>query len=303
MDVPLAFVDLDRRFGIPNVAAVVAGNGGLAKVAVTTPSAQGEMYLHGGHVTSWIPARGNDVLYCSPHSLWQEGKAIRGGVPICFPWFGDKADNPAAPAHGFVRTKAWELDSVATNGEDVSVSMFTGSDDDTRTWWPHDFLLVCRASFGTQLKLELTVSNTGTTVFAIEEALHAYFRVGDVETAAVDGLDATDFIDKTDYRKQKTHHGSLQFSGETDSVFLNTQHPIELIDTVRQRKATLRKQNSLSTVIWNPWAEKSYGMSDLGEGEWRNFVCVEASNVGQYAIHLTPGQQHVMSALLQVASL
>ena len=126
MDTPSAFVDLDRRFGLPGVAAVVSGEGGLAKVVVSTPSAAGEMYLHGAHVTSWIPTGTSEVLYCSPHSLWQEGRAIRGGVPICFPWFGDKADDAAAPAHGFVRTKVWELESIARAGDDVAVSIVTG---------------------------------------------------------------------------------------------------------------------------------------------------------------------------------
>jgi glucose-6-phosphate 1-epimerase len=302
LDTVSVFADLDRRFGIPGVAAVVAGNGGLAKVVATTPSAHGEMYLHGGHVTSWIRAGASEVLYVSPHSLWQDGRAIRGGVPVCFPWFGDKADNPAAPAHGFVRTKAWELESITTNGADVSVSRFTSSGEDTRAWWPYDFGLVCRATFGTQLKLELIVSNTGAASFVIEEALHAYFRVGDVETAALDGLDATEFIDKTDHRKCKTHHGKLLFTAETDSVFLDTQRPIHLIDTAQQRRVGLTKQNSLTTVVWNPWEEKSRGMSDLGDGEWRNFVCVEASNVGECGVHLAPGQEHAMSVAVQVAS-
>ena len=302
MDSSSSITDLNARFGIPGVATVVTGNGGLPKVVVSTPNATGEMYLHGSHVTSWIPKGATDVLYLSPHSFWQDGKAIRGGVPICFPWFGDKADNPAAPAHGFVRTKAWELESIAREGDDIVVSMVTASNNATRKWWPYEFRLVCRATFGSQLKLELTVSNTGTSAFSFEEALHGYFRVGDAETAAVDGLDATDFIDKTDQRTRKTHYGKLHFSGETDSVFLNTEHQLELIDPTMRRNIILQKQNSQTTVVWNPWAEKSVGLADLGEGEWRNFVCIEASNVGEYAVHLAPGQQHAMKVTAKDAS-
>jgi glucose-6-phosphate 1-epimerase len=302
VDSSSAISDLNTRFGIPGAAKVVAGNGGLAKVVVSTPNATGEMYLHGGHVTSWNPKGASEVFYCSPHSFWQDGRAIRGGVPICFPWFGDKADDPEAPAHGFVRTKAWELESITTNGDDVAVRMFTGSDADTRRWWPYDFRLVCRANFGAQLTLELIVSNADASPFTFEEALHAYFRVVDAETTTVDGLDATDFIDKTDHRSRKTHHGALRFSRETDSIFLNTQHPIELAEPALRRRIVLQKQNSLTTVVWNPWAEKARGMNDLGDGEWRNFACVEASNVGPYAAHLAPDQQHVMRVTVQVAS-
>ncbi len=302
MDSSSSISDLDTHFGIPDVASVVAGTGGLAKVVVSTPNSTGEMYLHGGHVTSWVPKGASDVLYCSPHSLWLDGRAIRGGVPVCFPWFGDKADDPVAPAHGVVRTKAWELESILMSDGDVAVSMFTESNDETRRWWPYDFRLVCRATFGVQLKLELIVSNTGSSPFVFEEALHAYFRVGDAEAASIDGLDATDFIDKTDQRARKCHHGVLRFSAETDSVFLNTQYSIELVDPVLQRRLILEKLNSLTTVVWNPWAVKSSAMSDLGRDEWKRFICLETSNVGPYAVRLDPDKHHVMAATIRVAS-
>ena len=297
-----AIAELNQRFGIPGLARVIVGEGSLAKVVVSTPSAAGEMYLHGGHVTSWIPKNSSDVLYCSPHSLWQEGRAIRGGVPVCFPWFGDKADDRAAPAHGFVRTKAWELESIAQAGDDVVVSAVTESSADTRKWWPYEFSLTCRTTFGSQLKLELIVSNMDSTPFSFEEALHAYFRVSDAVTGVVDGLDATDYLDKTDRRTRKPHRGELRFAAETDSVFLNTQHPVELVDSTLRRRIALQKQNSLTTVVWNPWAEKSRSMSDLGEGEWKRFICIEASNVAPYAVQLAPGEQHVMTLTVQFVS-
>jgi D-hexose-6-phosphate mutarotase len=181
--------------------------------------------------------------------------------------------------------------------------MITESDEATRKWWPHDFRLLFAVIFGEQLTLELTVTNTGTTPFTFEEALHAYFRVGDAESAILQGLDGTDYIDKTDHGTRKTHHGDLTFSAETDRVFLDTQHVIEVQDPVMGRRIILQKQNSLTTVVWNPWAEKSRSMSDLGDEEWRNFVGVEASNVGQYAVHLAPGQGHVMQVDVHVASL
>jgi glucose-6-phosphate 1-epimerase len=302
MNASSVIADLDERFGIPRVARVVAGNDGLAKVVVSSQYAQTEMYLHGAHVTSWVPRGGSEVFYISPHSLWQDGRAIRGGVPICFPWFGDKADDPSAPAHGLVRTKAWELESITVSNIGVSVSMATESNEATRKWWPHDFRLVCVAIFGTQLTLKLIVSNTGATPFTFEEALHAYFSVGDAETAVVQGLDGTDYLDKTDHRTRKTHHGDLTFSAETDSVFLNTQHVVELSDPAMHRRIILQKQNSLTTVVWSPWAEKSSEMSDLGDGQWRNFVCLETSNVGEYAVPLAPGQQHVMSVTVHASS-
>src|SRR5271155_1962551 len=128
--------------------SISPGNGGLPKVAVTAGVAAGEMYLLGAEVTSWKPQGAQEVLFVSASSKWADGRAIRGGVPICFPWFGNKADDPKAPAHGFVRAKTWQLESVTRSGDAVTVSMFTASDAETKKLWPADFRLVQRATFG-----------------------------------------------------------------------------------------------------------------------------------------------------------
>src|SRR5580693_2877237 len=177
---PTSVAELNRRFGILDAATVVEGKGGLPKVRIATPSASGEMYLHGAHVTSWKPAGAQEVLYLSPRSLWQDGAAIRGGVPICFPWFGNKSDDPKAPAHGFVRTKAWQLDSIAQAEDGVTVSMFKESGKDTKRWWPAEFHLAYRVTFASELRLELEVTNAGKENLRFEEALHAYHRVENI---------------------------------------------------------------------------------------------------------------------------
>jgi len=301
VDSPEAIVDLNRRFGITGAARLVSGNGGLTKVVVSAPSADGEIYLHGGHVTSWIPKGTCEVLYLSPSSLWADGHAIRGGVPVSFPWFADKADDHTAPAHGFVRTKAWQLESIEMAGTNVTVSMSTESGEDTRKWWPFDFSLVCRTTFGIQLKVELIVANTGASSFSFEEALHAYFRVGNAETAFVQGLSATDYIDKIDKHTEKKQSGDVRISSETDRVYLKTEHELELFDPTLKRRITIQRVNSMTTVVWNPGAEKSRSMRDLGADTWKDFVCVETSNVGPYAVKLGPGQQHTLGTLIQTA--
>src|SRR5437762_2998213 len=183
MELTTPIAELNRRFGIAEVAKVVAGNGGLAKLCLTSAAATGEMYLHGAHVTSWKPRGAEEVLFVSAKSRWEDGRAIRGGVPICFPWFANKADDPSAPAHGFVRTNAWQLESIVQAGDAVTVSMFTENNDDTKRWWPADFQLVFRATFGSELSMELVVRNTGLTCLRFEEALHTYFRVGQIGNA------------------------------------------------------------------------------------------------------------------------
>src|SRR5271163_4221153 len=158
-------VDLEKlndAFAIPGVAQIVSGNGGLPKVKITSAAASAEVYLHGAHLTSWIPAGGEEVLFLSSKAQYQDGKAIRGGVPVCFPWFNAKADDPKAPSHGLVRTKTWELESITHEGNAIAVALSTASDEATRKWWPYEFRAVQRISISTQLQMELTVTNTGT---------------------------------------------------------------------------------------------------------------------------------------------
>jgi glucose-6-phosphate 1-epimerase len=303
MDVLANTRELDRRFGIPGVAKVCEGNGGLPRVQVTGSFGEGEIYLHGAQVTSWKPRDQDEVLFLSSKSRWEEGRAIRGGIPICFPWFRAKADDPHAPAHGFVRTKLWQLESIAEAEGGVAVTMFTESDEETRRWWPAEFRLVHRVRFGSDLSLELVCINTGTSPLRFEEALHTYNRVADVRQARVLSLDNARFLDNTDSNKEKTQLGDVALTSQTDNAYLNTQNTVDLVDPKMRRQIRLKKSNSLTTVVWNPWREGAAGLSDLGDGEWAQFFCVEASNILGAAVNLEPGAEHKMTAVLTVSKL
>ena len=303
MNAVLDITELDRRFGIPDIARVCEGDGRLARVDITSPLAHGEMYLHGAQVTSWKPAGKDEVLFISTKTRWEEGKAIRGGIPICFPWFRAKADDPHAPAHGFVRTRSWQLGSIVETGAGVAVTMFIESDEQTRRWWPAEFRLAHRVTFGSELSLELICTNTGNTSLRFEEALHTYNRVADVGTVRLQGLDGARFLDNTDSNKEKTQLGDVTIASQTDNAFLSTQNAVDLLDPKMRRRIRLQKANSSTTVVWNPWQEGASGLRDLGEDEWKQFLCVEASNIIGAAVTLAPGQEHTMSALLSVARL
>jgi glucose-6-phosphate 1-epimerase len=300
MDANANPAELDRRFGIRGTAKVCEGNGGLTVVKITGPLAEGEIYLHGAQVTSWKPTAEDEVLFLSSTSRWTEGQAIRGGIPICFPWFRAKADDPHAPAHGFVRTKVWQLESIVENESGVAVSMFTEGDDQTRRSWPGEFRLVHRVTFGSELSLELACTNTGTVSLRFEEALHTYNRVADVREARLLGLDNVHFLDNTDSNKEKTQSGDVVIVAQTDNAYLNTQNGVDLVDPKLRRRLRLKKSNSLTTVVWNPWREGAARLSDLGDGEWTQFLCVEASNILGNAVNLAPGQAHKMAAVISV---
>jgi glucose-6-phosphate 1-epimerase len=294
---------LNARFGIPGLAEVVAGNGGLAKVRVSSPAATAEIYLHGAQVTAWRPEGADEVLFLSAHSRWEEGRAIRGGIPICFPWFRGKADDPAAPAHGFVRTKEWRLDSITAQKDgSVAVTLSTESDDSTRCWWPFEFKLTLAVCIGSVLRLELSANNTGVTKLRFEEALHTYFRVGNAHDVRVRGLDGVEYLDNMDGNRKKLQSGDVLFAAATDNAYLNTQSSLELIDPQLHRSIRTEKENSATTVIWNPWQQGAATLSDLGGDEWQSMTCVEASNILDAAVSLAPGEEHRLRAALSVAS-
>jgi glucose-6-phosphate 1-epimerase len=291
---------LNRAFGIPNVVAVIPGNGGLPKIRVTAPSASADIYLHGAQITSWQPANAEEALFLSQKSTWQDGRAIRGGIPVCFPWFRSKSDDPAAPAHGFVRTKEWRLESVKSDGESVVVICSTESDESTRRWWPHSFRLVHILSIGSSLRLQLMVTNTGPAPFSFEEALHTYFRVSEAENVSIRGLDQIAYLDNVDGNRKKTQSGDLVLTAKTDNAYVDVYSAAELIDPAWRRSIRTEKETSATTVVWNPWQEGAASLGDLGDDEWRQFACVEASNILGSAISLAPGQEHRMQAIINV---
>jgi glucose-6-phosphate 1-epimerase len=291
---------LNREFGIPDVVEVVAGNGGLPRIRVTAPSASVEIYPHGAQVTSWKPAGAEEALFLSERSTWQDGRAIRGGIPICFPWFRAKADDAAAPAHGFVRTKEWRLASVRRDGERVVVICSTENDASTQHWWPCAFRLEHRIIVGENLELALTVRNTGEDAFTFEEALHTYFRVSEAEDVTVRGLDQITYLDNVDGNRKKTQSGDLILTGKTDNAYIDVRSAAELIDPAWGRIIRTEKRNSATTVVWNPWEEGAASLSDPGRDEWQRFACVEPSNILGSAVVLAAGEEHRMEAAVSV---
>jgi glucose-6-phosphate 1-epimerase len=294
--------ELNQRFAIAGVASITAGNGGLPRVSISGPSATAEIYLHGAQLTSWCPTGAEEVIFLSKQSQWAAGHAIRGGIPVCFPWFRNKADDPKAPSHGFVRTRAWQLDSVEKVGDAVRVSLSTSSDEGTRAWWPYDFHLQHHLTIGAELAQELVMTNTGSKELRFEEALHTYYRVGGADAVRIRGLDGVAYLDNTDHNREKRPLGDIAFTAPTDRAYLDTTHPVEIIDPILRRRIRLEKQASLTTVIWNPWSTGAQSLADLGDDEWRTMACVEASNIRAFAVDLEPGEQHSMRTLIKVSA-
>ena len=301
MESDLKIDALNEQFSIPGTARVVPGNGGLPKILIETRSATAEIYLYGAQVTSWKPTGADEVLFVSEKSYWEAGRAIRGGIPVCFPWFRAKADDPHAPSHGFVRTKEWHLESISQGvGDSVRVCLSTMSDESTRRWWPSDFRLEYSITIGATLQLQLMMKNYGQSALRFEEALHTYFKVGDVEQARVRGLDGVAFLDNRDGNREKKQSGDLIISRQTDNAYKNATGSAEILDPVLRRTLKTEKQGSDSTIVWNPWTDGASSMKDLGENEWRAMLCAEGGNILSSAVTLDSGQSHAMTITISV---
>jgi glucose-6-phosphate 1-epimerase len=293
---------LNREFAIPGVVRIARGNGSLPKILIETKAATAEIYLYGAQVTSWVPAGADEVLFVSEKSHWEAGRAIRGGIPICFPWFRAKADDKSAPSHGFVRTKEWRVESISAQAEDsVRVCLSTESDDSTRRWWPFDFRLEYRITVGAKLRLELVMKNSGQSALRFEEALHTYFKVGDVEQVRVHGLDGAIFLDNREGNREKIQRGDVVLLRQTDNAYADANGLAEIIDPVLGRTLKTEKLGSNSTIVWNPWSDGASSMADLSEHEWRQMLCVEGGNILTSAVSLDPGQSHSMAIAICLA--
>jgi glucose-6-phosphate 1-epimerase len=242
------------------------------------------------------------VLFVSEKSHWEAGRAIRGGIPICFPWFRAKADDKSAPSHGFVRTKEWRIESISAEAEDsVRVCLSTESDESTRRWWPFDFRLDYRITVGAKLRLELVMKNSGQSALRFEEALHSYFKVGDVEQVRVRGLDGAIFLDNREGNREKIQRGDVVLLRQTDNAYANANGMAEIIDPLLGRTLKTEKLGSNSTIVWNPWSDGASSMADLSEHEWRQMLCVEGGNILTSAVSLDPGQSHSMAIAICLA--
>ena len=281
---------------------VEAGAGGLPRARVSGARADAELYLQGGHLTRWQPHGAAPVLFLSERAAYAPGKAIRGGVPVIFPWFGPHATDRKAPMHGFARACPWRLVSSGPGAEGAVVLELALDDDaSTRRLWPRAFTLRYRVTVGDALHLALEVVNVSPDPVTFEVALHTYLSVGDVEAVTVSGLEHTPYIDKVDALARKRHGaGPLRLSGETDRVFLGTRARCVVDDRVLGRRLIVDKTGSATTVVWNPWAAKAREIADLEPDGWRRMLCVETANAADDAVTLPAGGRHVMTATIRV---
>jgi glucose-6-phosphate 1-epimerase len=299
----MATVDeLNERFGLRGAVCFEDAPGGLMRAAIASNQVTAEIYLQGAHVSAWQPrAAEHPVLFLSPKSKFLPGKAIRGGVPLVFPWFADRKGGLPGGMHGFGRTLEWEVVAAEERADGVALSFKLLPSQTTRDLGFDHFVLVYEVVVGATLSLSLDVENVGDSPLTFEEALHAYCSVSDVRQIEVIGVGDTDYLDRADNAKPKHQGpGAIRFTSETDQLHLNTQATVTISDPGWGRRIVIEKNGSNSTVVWNPWVDKAAALADLGADAWPHFVCVEPANAAENAVTLAPGGRHRMGILVRV---
>ena len=313
--------ELNEAFGMPGVLAF-EDHAGMPRARVTMPGCTATVYLHGAQVTAWQPVGTRPVLFLSDKSAYAQDKAIRGGIPICFPWFGDRSDgftgpaqNPVkSPAHGFARIEEWEFVSALlmpgtpnqavperSVPETLRLVLRLGPSEQSRALGFDAFLAVYEVVLGgRELTAKLSVVNGGPEPLRIEEALHTYLAVADVRSTTLTGLEGAMYLDKTDgFKAKHAPDGPLGFAATTDRVFPG--HTGGSVVQDAERTIMVSKEHSAATVVWNPWLEGSANLKDMEPEAWTGFLCVETANVGADAVTIAPGQGHTMTMTLSVA--
>jgi D-hexose-6-phosphate mutarotase len=288
-----------RKHGIPGRVAIASGNGGLTKIVVTTKTSTAEIYLHGAHITHFQKNGEPPLLFMSAKSYFADGKGIRGGIPICFPWFGNR---DGEPSHGFARITEWQLIKTSAAADGAVTLQFALPEIPGRDAWKNlrtEFVV----TISNTLTMELIAANDGCDdALEIENCLHTYFHVGDIADVVIRGLKSARFLDKTDNGVEKMEtHDALPIVAETNRIYHDTPETLVIMDTKFHRCIRVEKSGSADTVIWNPWTTQL--MPDFDPAEHKYMVCLESGNVGRNKISLAPGKSSSLKVILSSSPL
>jgi glucose-6-phosphate 1-epimerase len=314
MNIAKTIQDLYARFGRLEGVTIECQKE-LVAIGVTNSVASAEIFLQGAQISRFKRKQQSPILFLSSHCSYKQGQPLRGGIPICWPWFGQlkkndekitdqykDADLDAMPTHGCVRDISWQVNSIETPSHDITVVEFSldlnpkrtdESGNVSKTFWPFLAQLRYRVEVGEQLTATLTVSNQDSQEFSYSAALHSYFSVNHINNVIISGFSKTTYVDAVDAWKEKKQVDDIAFNKEVDRIYKSAPTAIVLSD--RNRIVEIASEGSKSTVVWNPWIEKSRQLPQFADDEYQSMVCIETANVLDDIISLNPGETHSLA--------
>ncbi len=263
--------------------------------------AQLDICQQGAQILSYFPDIEQPALiWLSDCAQYEKGQGVRGGVPVCWPWFGDIQRNPPAvqktttadaPFHGLARTLDWQLLDSSVEHQSVQLTLQLDASQGLADW-PHAAIVQLQIELGERLTIRLDNHNLGSKPLAISQALHTYFAVSDIHQVAVQGLEGCSYHETLEGWQLREQAGALSFTGETDRIYLQVPEHLQIIDSGWQRRIHLRTQGSQSAIVWNPWIDKAQTLSGFASAAWQQMLCIENANVLADHLLLEPGARH-----------
>lgn len=291
--------DLNRKFAFSEGESSLfftMGKGEIPVVEIKNAQSSAVISLQGAQILSWKPIDGDEVIWLSDDAVYAPGKPVRGGIPVCWPWFGTHEKDPFYPAHGFARNVMWEvLDarSVSDNETEVRFQLRTDElEERYNTIWSQPTVVEYRVSISQRLSMELSTFNKSDQSISISQALHTYFNVNDIDKTVVYGLEGKRYLDKTEAYKLKVQEGPVTIESEVDRIYLDTDDDISIDD--RARKIIIKQKGSRSSIVWNPWKDLAKKMEDLEDEGYRKMICVETANVADDVVHIKPNERYFL---------
>lgn len=283
----------------------------LMALQVINPHGEALIALQGAQVLQYRPRGERPLIWLSDQAAFQRGQSVRGGIPVCWPWFGDLTRNPEAvrqtvqsqaqlPAHGLVRGQDWRLEMVTEDDTGTQVVLSYPSPAGLSPIWPHPVELRLSIRVGARLELELFNHNGGDRPVALSQALHTYFAIGDIHQAQIEGLEGVPFLDTLDQWQRKTEASPIRPSGEIDRVYQDVPSTLAIVDPVWGRRIRIHAEQSASAVVWNPWIDKSKRLSHFADDAWQQMLCIETANIMNDCLQLAPGESHRMRVAYEV---
>ncbi|MEQ1741961.1 MAG: D-hexose-6-phosphate mutarotase [Candidatus Nitrotoga sp.] len=285
---------LNQKFAIPGQLEFTEDVSGLIIARIANKQAQSTISLQGAHVMTFEPVGEKPVIWLSPAAKLARGKSIRGGVPICWPWFGAHATDSTFPGHGFARTVPWQVvASEALSDDSTRITFELPQSSIPSAQWPHACRVRNIVTVGKEITVELVTENTGQVMFEIGEALHTYFAISDVDKICITGLEDCSYLDKVGDWQRRTQTGAITMAAEVDRLYVDTDTDCLIDDSGHKRCIRIAKRGSHSTVVWNPWVEKAAKMGDFGSDTgYRGMVCVESANAAENVVKVAAGATH-----------
>lgn len=294
--------ELNARFAIPGQLEFVKGKGNLPVAIITNSHAKAEISLYGSQVLSYVPQGQKDVLWLSPKSVFEPGKAIRGGIPVCFPWFGPHETDKQKPMHGFARLLTWNvIETFALKNGNTKLILGLANNPDTMVLWPFAFSAKMIFEVGEKLDVTLCCTNTDSKPFIVGDALHSYFNISHINDIGILGLkDCFYYAGFAKEANNQQHEDTLKIIKEENRRYINHFGDCVISDPKWNRKIRVAKKGSKVTVVWNPYSETVKTMTDIPESGYQDFICVEAVNSYAYSATVNPGESHCVSTMLSL---